>query len=816
MSRKVLAFVLSVFLGIGGFWMEVKAAENNLGDPINILREEEEAAVVPDMPDVVTVSSPYAAAALLGTGSEDKVAAVNIYEIETMGAIGQHYVSASRSHSYCVSTPDVISFFDHKGYYNVVKDSERESRVYIQRYDSSMKLVDSLQIPYKYPIFGNITCDEAGNYYIIWGQDDTSEINCVTVSVAKYDYSGKYIAECAFRGYDASPYGEEWGTRYPFDYGNCNVTINNGVLACNYARMMYNGHQSNHVIYVDCSTMTCAGLWSPHSSHSFDQRVIGLSDGGFLVANQGDAYSRSFRIALVTESLSGIVDNFHFREGEVYQVTYAQLGGIAETANAYVFCASSERTLSVEPASANLYKYGYSDEARDLFIQILKKDFYDYSGADQYYVSGATRTATGTKPTSAQTELWLTGNEIDYGIIWLTDYDDNYYVNNPKVVVTDDNKIVVMWEKMRYSYSQEIECYYAILNEDGTVYQDTMQIPGAVLSGNIDPVYQDGKIYWTAEDGTKTRIYCLDLSRVVIPGSYYGDVNTELQVFSYDDKTGYLSGQIVVVEWVDTDGDGVKESTVPKYAPTMTFASTDGTESIEVFVTATGTNTYYFDRLVEKLSPNKEYAFYVTSGDPKNISENKTVPVYTGTSGIGSEGKLGNSKTDDAQSIRFKTSREGYLLLYGQDESPYEGHVNSLLLDVASEKSALGTFVSGRIIVTEWINGVSTVPDTTPVMTFESYDGKEVNEVFMKCLDGTNTYYFDRNLSERMDTKKEYVFRLSLTEPNNVSKRKSMVVTTNEMKEKEGLLWETDTQKVLYKTVAADGDNQLRVYAVDK
>ncbi len=294
--------------------------------------------------------------------------------------------------------------------------------------------------------------------------------------------------------------------------------------------------------------------------------------------------------------------------------------------------------------------------------------------------------------------------------------------------------------------------------------------------------------------------------------AYVGDVNTELQKFSYNNDTNYLSGQIVVVEWVDTDGDGVKESTVPKYAPTMKFVSTDGTEEIEVFVTATGTNTYYFDRLLAGLTEGKEYVFQVTSGNPDNVSEYKTVPIYTGTSSIGSEGRLGTVGT---QKLMFKTGQDATLRLYGET-NVYNGNVNSLLTDVSYTKSSNGDFLSGHIIVTEWIDGVSTVPETTPVMTFEAYDGTEINNVFMACLDGTNTYYFDRNLTEKMDISKEYIFRISLTEPNNISQYKSMVLTTNEMSVKEGILWETASQVIMYKTVAADGDNQLRVYAVNK
>lgn len=290
---------------------------------------------------------------------------------------------------------------------------------------------------------------------------------------------------------------------------------------------------------------------------------------------------------------------------------------------------------------------------------------------------------------------------------------------------------------------------------------------------------------------------------------YIGNVNSELLKFTYDEATNYLSGEIVVVEWVNG------ESTVPSVKPIMTFDAVDGSESIEVFVTATGTNTYYFDRLLaEGLTPGKEYIFNVTSGNDLNVSVYKTVPIYTGTSAIGAEGMLG---VVGEQAVCYKTdAATGYLLVYGNNDI-YFGNVNSVLAGVQCVTAGNGdNFVSGNIVIVEWINGVSHVPSTTPKMTFESYDGTERLDVFMACLDGTNTYYFDRNLTEDMDVTKEYIFRISLTDERNMSKYKSMVATTNYMDEKEGMLWETATQKVMYKTVAADGDNQLRIYAVNK
>ena len=78
----------------------------------------------------------------------------------------------------------------------------------------------------------------------------------------------------------------------------------------------------------------------------------------------------------------------------------------------------------------------------------------------------------------------------------------------------------------------------------------------------------------------------------------------------------------MVVEWVN----GV--STVPEVAPIMRFKSTDGTVNMEVYVNATGTNTYYFDRFIEGIDTSKQYYFEVESGDKRNVSEYRKVNVY--------------------------------------------------------------------------------------------------------------------------------------------------------------------------------------------
>lgn len=300
---------------------------------------------------------------------------------------------------------------------------------------------------------------------------------------------------------------------------------------------------------------------------------------------------------------------------------------------------------------------------------------------------------------------------------------------------------------------------------------------------------------------------------------YVGNINSELQAFSINyTATGaaYLYGQIVVVEWICND----TTSTVPLVPPKMTFKSTDGTESIEVFVTPTGTNTYYFDRFIEGLSPDKEYVFEIASGSENNVADRKSMNVLLSTSPTVPSAKtlgiVGFVENAEKQRICYKESDNGELRLYSDStyDGTFEGNINSVLLSTSCQTSNLGNFVSGQIVVVEWIcdDTVSTVPATKPKMTFMSVDETETLDVFVTPT-GTNTYYFDRLLGD-MDTNKEYKFKIELTDEGNIAARKSMTVMTTEMAKKEGVLWTTDTQVVLYKTDAASGE--LRIYAVNK
>ena len=274
---------------------------------------------------------------------------------------------------------------------------------------------------------------------------------------------------------------------------------------------MYSGHQSNHVLYVDINQMSKLRTAPSYTSHSFDQRVIVTSNGSYLFADHGDAYERGFNITKIAPRKTDIWENgeftsFHFREGanrdHGYNETYAQLGDIAETSVGYVLAASSEETLSRDVAPTNTSYAGYS-EARNLFIQILKKDFDLRSGADCFAVAGKMRVAQGTPIPNPLTEMWLPKDAVDYGVIWLTDYEDSYYCASPKMVITNDDRIVLLWEKYAYHsnawYGDEfVDSYIMILKNDGTILQNATSMNGKRLDANEDILYKDNCLYWAA------------------------------------------------------------------------------------------------------------------------------------------------------------------------------------------------------------------------------------------------------------------------------------------------------------------------------
>lgn len=420
--------------------------------------------------------------------------------------------------TYSAEVSPLSEFFDSEGNYNTIYDSK--DKITLIKYSKDFSEIKTYSVKKPYPLFGGAIIDSNGNYYIVYGQsNETDNPDKVVLSVVKYNSDFKYVNEVIFTGNDTCTYtGSEWGTKMPFDAGNCDIALNGNILVCNYARQMYNGHQSNHVIYVDIATMTKVKQAGCYASHAFDQRVIVTGSGDYLFVNQGDAYPRGFQVSLSKAGNTDIWDTFnyvpfHFREGSNrdygYNETYAQLGGIAEIDTGYVLAGASEKTLSIDTAPTNRYYCGDS-EARNLFIQILDKNFMYKNGANAQLLKTEARKVTGNQPESAETKLFLSGDETDYGVLWLTNYTDEYCVVNPKLVVTDDERIVLLWEKFKYgtedTSEQFIDSYYMILSKNGEILQNEVSLGGIRLTENEAPVYRNNKVYFSTLDPIKSRL----------------------------------------------------------------------------------------------------------------------------------------------------------------------------------------------------------------------------------------------------------------------------------------------------------------------
>ena len=409
------------------------------------------------------------------------------------------------------SCSPVSAFFDGQGRYTAVYAGcgSTDWKVHLVRFNAQMQPEYTATIAKSLPMLGG-ACTDGTYVYLIWGAEDTNRTGTATVlRVGKYDLNGKLLKTISFKGWelgDSSPDTLNWGTRVPFDAGNCSVLVKGGTLVCTYAREMYSGHQSNHVVYVKTSDMTRLDYLEPYTSHSFDQQVVAVSNG-FLFADQGDAYGRGFNVSRVSsdgENMKMMVP-FHFREGADraygYNETYARLGSVAEVSAGFVLAGTSERKLSLAAAPAN--HYGGHFETRDLFLQVFDKDF-DWADTTCQQLATADRVATGTRPTNSANEFFLDPGTTDHGVKWLTAYTAPYYADNAKAVGLPNGNVLLLWEK-HSADDDQYTTWCMTVDAKGNTVQKALHLTGsAALPAFGQPVLRSGFLYWTTSNGTAT------------------------------------------------------------------------------------------------------------------------------------------------------------------------------------------------------------------------------------------------------------------------------------------------------------------------
>lgn len=566
---------------------------------------------------------------------------VEKFEVETENKVETQARIGAELYSYQGVRSNYYEFIDENGNYNVIhKISGDTSHLGWVVFDKNFQLSKEMTIDMSLPMFGNAIYSD-GYLYVVSGKNDNTTSssvdrtnypldygNVTVLSVTKYDKSGKVINNLDITGRETSRLIKafqidgtrnftylESGARYPFDAGNCDIAIHNDNLIIVFAKEMYNGHQMSYMSIVNKDTLehiskpteldssnpyygiTQGGYWI---SHSFDQRVITTSDGGLLLADQGDAYDRGFVISKVYQTSNNNYSirsylPFHFRESSAddpygYNATFANMGSIVEVEDGYILVASSEKTLSI-----NYSNNRYMNEGRNLFIQKYTKDF---TNKDIQTLSMLDTEERSSEKARTDEEIlgtfWLSKNGVtNYGVKWLTNYKEETTVLGSRAVKLDDTRIAILWAeqaiknegKGRYYTTGDIKYYYNIIDSNGNVLLDRTEIENATLSNLIHYNQEGDYIYWTTRGSTQNSLVLNRLN--VYPKIKLPETSSTIK-----------AGNTKKIEVIVDSGDEIVnwKSSSPKVAQVnnngVVVGMSEGSATIEI-TSRTGSKSYY-------------------------------------------------------------------------------------------------------------------------------------------------------------------------------------------------------------------------------
>lgn len=357
--------------------------------------------------------------------------------------------------------------------------------------------VNTVNLVKSEPIFGAVTADRLGNYYVVTGCENVTGCPSDTIYLTKYNSEGQIIGTTCDNGRSslADYYPDEYANAVPFRGGNCTVAYNGGVIAVHYAREMISGHQSDSLWVVDAFNLNTINVGAVYQSHSFAQRVVPTSNG-FLLASEGDCYDRAFvvyDVANLNVDLEEQIFHFAYKDGERNDMSllnnnYAHLGDVVALPNLHAaFVGTSARSLSDDAKT----------ETEDLFIQIF--DTTGNLSFPESYVTTGERTGTGML---SDTETTVT----DYGVLWLTEGED---VSSPHAVATEDGKIVILYEKYDLTTGRYLGVCRQIIGSDATVLEgETLISTVATLPPSETPICIGKTVTWFGNTSTGTNELC--------------------------------------------------------------------------------------------------------------------------------------------------------------------------------------------------------------------------------------------------------------------------------------------------------------------
>ena len=239
--------------------------------------------------------------------------------------------------------------------------------------------------------------------------------------------------------------------------------------------------------------------------------------------------------------------------------------------------------------------------------------------------------------------------------------------------------------------------------------------------------------------------------------------------------------------------DGIEKK--QEFDPIMFFNSTDGTESHEVYVEKRE-NTYYFDRHLVEIDPNKKYQFIIKTGDIRNISKNKNQVVDF--SNVNKEYSTYEYKVKIDDNNQFNLKRDTY---YGTLETyTYRLSVN---------QNQWGHYLNGNIDCYELVDGTKRNLLFNPKIELVATDNSSSINCYVENRTSNGSgyeYYFDAYI-DGINIWKEYVVKVTNLDKRNTNTQNNKKISVNN--QTIGKYWEyeikTNSNKIRFDRFYTEG-----------
>jgi len=394
---------------------------------------------------------------------------------DSVDYIGNQYIS------YWGQLPSVFSFVNSDGSVTICTSDDNAKITYIYEYDIDLQAKRALAVRNEIGSLGAFTKDSEGYYYFFYGVKTTNK-NFENMAVIKYNPEGKKVRLYKLTAQAPNSYD---GIKVPYSAGSCRLELSGSMLAVYFAREMFNGQQSSYGFVLDkdtfkridegaaTNTQKIGGnMQIPYVCHSFNQFILPI-DNGFVFADHGDTYPRSFTFAKFQKgSNTKRLHAFTFSGENGTVATYAEMGGLAKTSNGYIFAGV----------------YGKDrNSSRNLFVLTFDEDM-----------------------------------DLCSDPIYLTKYTKNdNHAGHPKIVRVDTDRYLLLWEVFKFSMQSAnvierdatsyVSTYMLLINEKGEAVSEPREL-NARLNMN-DPLRynsNNGRVYWVINNGkTSLTIYAL-------------------------------------------------------------------------------------------------------------------------------------------------------------------------------------------------------------------------------------------------------------------------------------------------------------------